>query len=302
MKHSRHMFAVALTTFLGILPSARADVDFLSIASSANMAGINIAGVTMINGAIDASTNGGTGPSQAQNDAFTRYRAQSSQCRSVVIHSTESASAERTAGLNRCKAQFPVQRAQDLNVAGSPSRSNVSNNTQGTRGSTAGEYRPTRIVATEVQNELYQSLSKISQNQAEEVRRALFNQDIERLFGDTVRPFGLNAGNVIDATTAFWVSMWIISNQAKNPSNQQIAQVRLQVSNVLANSGTLKKSDADKQRLSQGMMFETILGLVALNNTSIDKRALAQATSRNLLRRGLDMRQLVLTDRGFVRR
>jgi hypothetical protein len=285
---------------------AKSDVDFLSIANSANMAGINIAGVTLINGAIDSSTNGGSGPTQMQIDALNRFIEQGRLCRRDVILNTPAATPAREAGLARCKAQFPNKRAQEFQTPDAPAyraSSNVTgyaNNVPA--GSVSGQYRPSAAVATEVQNELYRSLTKISRNQADEVKNALFNQDIERLFGNTVRPFGLEAGNVIDSTTAFWVSMWVISNQAPNPSLQQIAQVRTQVLKVLANEGTLNKSDADKQRLSQGMMFETILGLVAFNNASIDKNALAQATTRNLLRRGLDMRNLVMTDRGFAPR
>jgi hypothetical protein len=69
---------------------------------------------------------------------------------------------------------------------------------------------------------------------------------------------------------------------------------------MLAQSGRLAGTNADKQRASQLLMYETILGLVAFNTDSIDKRKLAKATANKMQRGGMDLLALTLTDQGFV--
>jgi hypothetical protein len=295
------LYAFAILCGNGLVSKAHAQSDFSSMAESSLNIATNIAAVEAMNGTLAQSFYPNAGPSQAQKLARDRYNAERERCLKNVIAVTDGGSYARKAGRARCKSQYPVRYARDFPDASSTryaSRAPI-HNLAAPSAAVSGAYRVSPAVAAEVREELYQSLAKISRSQADEIRRALFNQDIERLFDDTVRPFGLSAGNVIDATTAFWVSMWVISHQAPNPSVQQIAQARQQVLKVLAHEGTLNASDADKQRIAQGMMFETIIALVAFNNAQIDKRQLANATTNNLLRRGLDMRQLVLTSRGF---
>jgi hypothetical protein len=98
------------------------------------------------------------------------------------------------------------------------------------------------------------------------------------------------------------VAMWVIAHQAPDPNVSQVLQVRQQVLRVMAGNGTLQASDADKQRLAQAMMYETLIGLNAFNNPAVNRRELAIATQRNLKRRGIDLSALVLTNTGFVAR
>jgi hypothetical protein len=279
-----------------------AQVDFLSIASAQNQAAINIAGTTAINSAIAASASPGRGPTTAQIEARERYNAERLACLTANLDATVSGTPARRAGREACNARFPVRKASDFPAGGVGGSAPLATATSSAALAQRAQYRATPAIEAEVEAELYQSLARLSREQADEVQRVVFSQDIETLFGDTVRPFGLRSNDLSHAMTAYWVGMWVIANNAPNPTNAQIAEVRAQLLNVLAVNGTLDASDADKQRLSQAMMLETYLGLVAFNDMRVDRRSLADATAENLRRRGLDMRRMVITDRGFAPR
>jgi hypothetical protein len=283
---------------------AHAD-GFMSMMDSANYSGVQFAGTLMINGAIDAST-GGRRVTQAQVDAQNRDIKIARECKNAVIQRTPVGDA-RKAGLQDCNNRYPVKELSEYPANGRAASSVPAASTKQPAAvkplsAQSGSYRASAAVTTEVQNSFYTMVKAGSKETAEEIRTKLFTQDVERLFGKTVSPFGLKSNDVVDSTTAFWVSMWVVANQAPNPSTKQIAAARKQVQQAISASGKLAASDADKQRLSQMMMYETILALVAFNTDSIDKTKLASATHKNMKRRGMDLRAMLLTDNGFTAR
>jgi hypothetical protein len=293
---------LALAVMALISHPAKAD-PFMSMMDSANYSGVQFAGTLAINSAINAST-GGSRVTQAQIDAQNRDIKLSRECRSAVIKSTEVGPA-RTAGLDDCKRRFPNKMPADYPVNGGSAPSGKADIPKTTAQakpvtSQSSAYRTSPAIGSEVQNAFYNTVKAGSKETAEEIRTKLFNQDIEKLFGKTVSPFGLKSHDVIDSTTAFWISMWVIANQAPNPTPQQVSAVRQQVKATMADSGRLSSNDADKQRFSQMMMYETILALVAFNTDAIDKKQLAAATYKNIKRRGMDLKKMQLTDQGFT--
>jgi hypothetical protein len=293
---------VALAILLVTAQPANAD-PYMSMMDSANYSGVQFAGTLAINSAIDSST-GGSRVTQAQIDAQNRDIALSRECRNAVIKSTP-VGAARTAGLQRCKDQYPNKMPADYPRDGgraASTKAGVSKQSAATKTASvqSSAYRVSPAISAEVQNTFYNQVKAGSKETAEEIQAKLFDKDIEKLFGSTVRPFGLKANDVVDSTTAFWISMWVIANQAPNPTTQQVAAVRKQVQTSMAGSGKLGSSDADKQRFSQMMMYETILGLVAFNTDTIDKQQLAAVTHKSIKRRGMDLRRMRLTDKGFV--
>jgi hypothetical protein len=312
---SLRMASLFMLSALCVAQPAHAGDAFMSMMDSANYSGVQFAGTLAIN----STLNGGrSGMNQQELDAYNAYHKQRTECRNAAIRRTQASTPARTAGFQNCNAQFPVRPMSDfIGKSGSAATAkkplSSGQRPTGQKPSVAptktmaqiqasGAYRPSASVLVEVQDRFYTSLKPVSRSTADEVRSKLFNQDIEKIFGDAVRPFGLKPGNVIDATTAYTVSMWVISNQAANPSPQQVAGARQQIGKMLSDTGKLNGSDADKQRMSQMMMYETILGLVAFNDSRINKAQLAAATSRNMVRRGLDMKGMILTDAGFVAR
>jgi hypothetical protein len=294
----RAIFFGALIAATSLVSSSAKADPFMSMMDSANYSGVQFAGTLMINGAIDSSAGGGSRVTQAQVDAQNRDLKLLRACKNPVFKRTQ-VGPERQAALKECDRRYPVKMPADYprdgGFSSQPRSTSVAPNMQ------SGQYRASMAITKGVQNEFYATVKAGSPPTAEEIRTKLFNQDIEKLFGTTVRPFGLRSNDLVDSVTAYWVSMWIIANQAPNPTNAQIRAVRSQVQMGMAQSGALRKSDADKQRLSQMMMYETILGLVALNTNSINKAALAKATAQNMKRRGMDMTRMRIGPAGFVR-
>lgn len=293
---------LTLATILALSHPANAD-PFMSMMDSANYSGVQFAGTLAINSTINAST-GGSRVTQAQIDAQNRDIKLSRKCRNAVIQSTPVGDA-RTAGLQRCKDKYPNKMPAEYPANGGPASSGNVGAAKPSGQSKpvavqSSTYRTSAVIGTEVQDRFYNNVKAGSKETAEEIRTKLFNQDIEKLFGKTVRPFGLKSNDMVDSTTAFWISMWVIANQAPNPTPQHVAAVRKQVQATMAGAGKLSANDADKQRFSQMMMYETILALVAFNTDSIDKGELATATYKSMKRRGMDLRQMRLSENGFV--
>jgi hypothetical protein len=297
------LLSIASLSLLVTAHPAKAD-PFMSMMDSANYSGVQFAGTLAINSAIDSSTRGGSRVTQAQIDAQMRDIKLQRECTRAVIYSTEVGEA-RKAGLKRCDEQYPNKMPADYprdgGKATAPKTKTSPQNGQAQRVlPQSSAYRTSQSVTSEVQNAFYNNVKAGSKETAEEIRTKLFPKDIEKLFGTTVRPFGLKSNDMVDSTTAFWISMWVIANQAPNPTPQEVAGVRNQVRSAMANSSKLSGSDADKQRFSQMMMYETILALVAFNTDSIDKAQLARATHNNMKRRGMDLRRMRLSKNGFV--
>jgi hypothetical protein len=304
---SKFVFSIRLFALsaLFVVQPAKADA-FMSMMDSANYSGVQFAGTLMINSTL---RSGKSGPTQAQLDADTAYHKQRSECMRAAIQNTPSATPARDNAKKSCDRQYPLKQITDFTADGkmkssskAPSASVKKATASNSATAYSGAYRPTAQVLSEVQNGFYNALKPVSKSTAEEVRTKLFSHDVEKLFGDTVRPFGLKSGDSIDSTTAYLVSMWVIANQAPNPTPRQVAGARQQIGQMLADNGKLNGTAADKQRMSQRMMYETILGLVAFNDPKIDKAQLAEATSRNLKRGGLDLKRLSLTNAGFATR
>lgn len=147
------------------------------------------------------------------------------------------------------------------------------------------------------------SALKRRQPQAEPEYRALFARvDIARAFGDMVRPYRLSADDAADALAAYWVMAWIVANKQDLPAVAAVTAARDQLRRGFAGFATMNESD--RQHLADESIFNMLVleqaRRVATGQGKMD--ALADATQRNFLALGTDLRSLALGPGGFARR
>jgi hypothetical protein len=124
--------------------------------------------------------------------------------------------------------------------------------------------------------------------------------DIEGLFETLYEPLGLKRNDLADATAAYWITMWMIVNKANYPPVAQVSIIRNKVSSELAKNGALKKPDAQKQHVAQTYQWKAVLGLLALQDSTVDRRILSQVTAQQTRASGFDFARTVLTKDGLI--
>lgn len=146
----------------------------------------------------------------------------------------------------------------------------------------------------------------VDANGVEEMRQVLQNGDPVGSWASIVRSDGLRAGDLADSITAYWILNWIIANQGDN-NRAQTLSVKNQVRNIIANSPTgASLRDADKQEISEAMMLNFLVQHAAYTDamkrgdTALARRLGDAAVARFRNEMGVNLRQLRLTDQGFV--
>jgi hypothetical protein len=124
--------------------------------------------------------------------------------------------------------------------------------------------------------------------------------DIEGLFESMYGPLGLKRNDLADATAAYWITTWMIVNKANYPPAAQVKMIRNKVYSHLVKSGALKTMDAQRQRVAQTYQWKAVLGLIALQDITVDRRALSQITDQQTRPLGFELSRTVLTKQGFV--
>lgn len=168
-------------------------------------------------------------------------------------------------------------------------------------------YRSSPAVSRRVQTQFVDFMRQnVGEQGARELDATLSSGNAISSWSGIVRSDGLRSGDVVDAITAYWMLNWVIANQADN-NRQQMQAVRNQVRSVVANSPTLAAlSNDERQEMAEALVLNFLVQHAAYGNAM-------QAGDRTMMRRlgdaavtrfrnemGLDLRQLRLTDQGFV--
>lgn len=246
---------ILLVTLASTVCTVASAQDYIGTFSSANTAGINIAGTIAVNAAIEK---------QAQNASKKR-----------AGRSTATASAA---------------------TAGSGSALAASRLT----------FTPKASVSRRVKDEFRIAVQRANPDKAAHIAQVLEQHDVMADFDRDMAPYGLNSTNIADAMTAYWITMWIIATDSPAPKQREIDGIRNQVTaNMLDNQMVRDATDTERQEMTEGLIYETMVALGMLNNahdTGNQKeiRVMSDNAQRNMLKQGVDMRALRLTRNGFT--
>ena len=169
-------------------------------------------------------------------------------------------------------------------------------------------YRASPAITSKLKQEMAETLTKQSPQQSAAIRRFVDSGDFVAEFDKDMKTYGypLQSGDVVDAFAAYWLTMWSIANNERQPAAGEAVAVRRQVATSMAANPTLERADdATRQLVAEGLITEAELALSLRDyatHNGRDTQPLADSTYRNLLAKGVDLRAMRLTDAGFLRR
>lgn len=144
---------------------------------------------------------------------------------------------------------------------------------------------------------------------ASAIDRALAMDWLAAYRREIAHPNGLDADNLADAVTAFYISSWALVNRVDTISPRSIASVRDAIRADIGDQPKLAAlGAAERQKLGEALIYQTVLAMA--NREHLHRtgdRALAARMSDNTWRHfrqdmGVDLKSLRLTDSGFVTR
>lgn len=197
-------------------------------------------------------------------------------------------------GRTRSQAARPVPGA---NLAGQRNAAAVST-----------RYRPSPAVSTRVRGQFADFVAKRDPANGDRLRQAVQQKDLLGAWEKHVSVDGLRRGDVADAMTAYWVQNWQIANNVPFANRAQVQGVRGQVSQALgSNPAFARLDDAGKQEMAEVFMLNFVAQGSAFSdanakkNTTLSRQLSEAAVARFRNEMSIDLRQLKLTEGGFVR-
>lgn len=165
-------------------------------------------------------------------------------------------------------------------------------------------------VATDTRESYLTHLAKEDPKSAREYREVLETQDVRGNFRANLAAYGLNADNVGDVLSAYWVVLWAIANKERTDalSVSAIGAVGNAVRKEMQTDPTMRGiTDAERQAVADMMMYDTVLADGSYQNAMRARRQdqidlLSDAVQDRILEQGLDLRAIKLTRNGFKKR
>ena len=166
-------------------------------------------------------------------------------------------------------------------------------------------FKSSKTVSLRMKDEFKSAVVKANPQKAARIEQVLSQQDVIGTFARDMAPYGLKPNNVADAMTAYWISMWMVANQASGPTVGAVHGVKRQVSlNLLNDAAIAGASEEQLQEVAEGLIYEAMFALgIRANaiNVGDPKRLdiLSENAYKNMLKLGVDIRAMNLTEKGF---
>lgn len=168
-------------------------------------------------------------------------------------------------------------------------------------------YHPSRQVSTRVRRQFSEWMSGLSGAKGgRRVAAAMDERDPVRGWAKIVGSDGLRPGDMVDAVTGYWILNWVMVNDGDN-TRAEAQAVRRQVRRMIAASpGYGRLSEAQRQEMSEVLMLNFLIQHAAYTDAlqrgdSDTAHRLGRAAAIRFQKEmGIDLRQLRLTDAGFV--
>jgi hypothetical protein len=167
-------------------------------------------------------------------------------------------------------------------------------------------FTPDSAISRRVKEEFKTAVQRADPAKADHIARVLKAQDVLADFDRDMAPYGFQSNNIADAMSAYWIVMWMIANEAAIPTRKRVAAVHQQVTqNMLTNQMLAKATLEQRQEMTEGLVYETMFALgqradVERRRDYTRQRELARAAHKNMLRNGVDLKNLRMTSQGFV--
>ncbi len=170
---------------------------------------------------------------------------------------------------------------------------------------TATAYRASPEVTRRVRQQFLGWVAQTAGQQgAAELGRVMQQQDVLALWTEQMGRDGLRPGDVADAFAAYWVQNWQMATKLEHTTPAQVQSVRAQVAPILAANPAFRRlSEAQRQEMAEILIYNQFLqgtAWMAAPDAATKARLGDAAVARFRSEMGLDLRQLTLTERGFV--
>lgn len=132
--------------------------------------------------------------------------------------------------------------------------------------------------------------------------------DISALFTKATADYGFSPNDVADTMAAYWLVAWVVANNGAEPSPLAARSVRDQVRRGIARTDVARFNPARRHQLADEAIFNMIILIETYDYAQkgrisrADFKRAGNATQQAFLGFGADLRQLRLTDAGFVKR
>ncbi|HEY0263266.1 MAG TPA: DUF6683 family protein [Granulicella sp.] len=171
-------------------------------------------------------------------------------------------------------------------------------------------YRSSPQVTTRVRAQFVEFIRQTSGDKAAAaVGAELQRRDYLQLWATHAAQDGLRLGDVADAFTAYWVENWQMANAANEVAPAQVQAVRRQVSStLLSNPSFTRLNDAQKQEMAEVFIYNQVVqdanyvGAMQRGDKALMQKIGDASVQRFRKEMNLDLRQLALTDNGFLPR
>jgi hypothetical protein len=170
-------------------------------------------------------------------------------------------------------------------------------------------YRASPQVSARVRKQFSDYMAKQAGAEGgQKIAAAMERTDPVQNWARLVNSDGLRPGDTADALAGYWVLNWMIANRGDNTRLQTLA-VREQVRPIIAsNPGYARLNEAQRQEFAEVLMLNFLVQHAAYTDAlqrhddSTARRLGDSAVARFRNEMGIDLRQITLTENGFVRR
>lgn len=169
------------------------------------------------------------------------------------------------------------------------------------------QYKSSSTISQSVRTDLRTHLIRTNSSPGfqAEITKALSTDAIWQEFDRLLTSYGYSSRNLADVMAAYYVCGWeIVHKQEIQP--QQFRAIRNQLAVTMANSPDIRRlSDAEKQRTAEAMGIMTAIAGAGSQELLKQRNQqgfaeLQQAVYQSFSKQGIDLKQLKLTDDGFV--
>jgi len=173
----------------------------------------------------------------------------------------------------------------------------------------ATTYRASPAVSARVRRQFSEWMGRqVGPDGGRRVAQALDRVDPVRSWAQVVGADGLRPGDTADALAGYWVLNWVMANSGDSDRTQVLA-VREQVRPIIAaNPAYARLDEAQRQEFAEVLMLNFLIQHAAYTDAlkrgdrDTARRLGDAAVTRFRNEMGVDLRQVALTDNGFVRR
>ena len=171
----------------------------------------------------------------------------------------------------------------------------------------ATTYHPLREVSERALRQFAEWMSGLSRSRdGRRIAASMGERDPVRSWAKIVGDDGLKPGDMVDAVTSYWILNWAMANGAGS-TRAEAQAVSRQVRWMIASPEPRLLREDQRQKISEVLMLNFLIqhaayaDAMARGDSETAGRLGEAAVSRFQTEMGLDLRELRLTDSGFVR-